>query len=68
MGARFFLRSSDVDADVASLVRDLILATKHQADPLSADARILLDVDLSILGQSSERFECYDAQIRQEYA
>ncbi|HWA25203.1 MAG TPA: hypothetical protein VG734_05960, partial [Lacunisphaera sp.] len=34
----------------------------------SADAALLLDIDLAILGQPAERFWQYEAAIRQEYA
>ncbi|HWA26393.1 MAG TPA: hypothetical protein VG734_12080 [Lacunisphaera sp.] len=46
----------------------LILATKtHRADG-SADAALLLDIDLAILGQPEKRFWEYEAAIRREYA
>jgi predicted metal-dependent HD superfamily phosphohydrolase len=34
---------------------------------LHADAPLLVDVDLSILGRAAERFWKYEAQIRMEY-
>jgi len=49
-------------------VKRLILATKHAAPPEAADSAMIVDVDLSILGQSRERFLKYEAEIRQEYA
>jgi predicted metal-dependent HD superfamily phosphohydrolase len=36
--------------------------------PHSIDAQIVVDVDLSILGSARERFDEYEAQIREEYA
>jgi predicted metal-dependent HD superfamily phosphohydrolase len=48
-------------------VRELILATRHQSIPESADARLLVDIDLSVLGQSAERFDAYEAGVRKEY-
>ena len=48
-------------------VRDLVLATKHDAEPVGADACLLVDIDLSILGAPRERFDEYEAQVRQEY-
>lgn len=50
-----------------TLVEALILDTKHQANPKSADGRLLVDIDLSILGATAERFAQYEANIRQEY-
>ena len=59
----------------ASLARDfinevaqLILPTKHHVASLGSDAPLLLDVDLSILGQPEPRFLDYEKQIRDEYA
>ena len=49
-------------------VHTLILATRHQAPPTSKDARLLTDIDLSILGQSPERYAEFEGQIRREYA
>ena len=50
------------------LTRVLILATKHHAPPLTLNEQILVDIDLSILGQNQSRFDEYEEQIRQEYS
>jgi predicted metal-dependent HD superfamily phosphohydrolase len=52
---------------VGQRVRGLILATKHDAAPDNPDAALLVDVDLTILGASVERFDDYERQVRQEY-
>jgi predicted metal-dependent HD superfamily phosphohydrolase len=49
-------------------VEELILATKHAAIPDGADAQIIVDIDLSILGQSDAVFDKYERKIRREYA
>ena len=36
--------------------------------PLDPDARLLVDIDLAILGAAPERFDEYEVQVRQEYA
>ena len=36
--------------------------------PVTPDERLLVDVDLSILGASPERFAEYERQVREEYA
>jgi predicted metal-dependent HD superfamily phosphohydrolase len=47
----------------------LILLTKtHQADDTNADAQVLLDADLAILGAPQNRYDSYSRAIRQEYA
>jgi predicted metal-dependent HD superfamily phosphohydrolase len=54
-------------ADTAAQVRALVLATNHNAVPEEEDAKLLVDVDLSILGAPGPRFAEYERQIRQEY-
>lgn len=53
---------------VGERVRGLILATKHDATPGTADARLLVDIDLAILGAPAERFDEYERQVREEYS
>lgn len=48
-------------------VAELILATRHDRIPSTLDAALLVDIDLSILGQPTREFDRYEAQIRQEY-
>jgi predicted metal-dependent HD superfamily phosphohydrolase len=44
------------------------MATKHDAMPDSTDSRLLVDIDLAILGAPVERFDEYERQVRQEYS
>lgn len=48
--------------------KDMVLATRHQFLPATLDEKILIDVDLSILGAGPERFKEYEEQVRREYA
>lgn len=61
------IKSAGLSESFASTVTALILATKHAKAPDEPDAALLVDVDLSILGQSAERFDQYERQIRREY-
>lgn len=61
------LRDCGAATEVSARVRDLILVTKHAALPAGADACLLVDIDLSILGAAEERFDEYENQVRQEY-
>lgn len=48
-------------------VGNLILATKKHDGSLDQDAAVMVDVDLSILGQEPKRFDEYENQIGREY-
>ena len=53
--------------DFVADVRELVLATRHRAGPApSGDAAVVADVDLTILGESPDRFAAYQAAIRRE--
>ena len=62
------LCAAGVDAVAAQRVHDLVMATKHDAQPIGLDAQLLVDIDLSILGAPPARFAEYEQQIRAEYA
>jgi predicted metal-dependent HD superfamily phosphohydrolase len=46
----------------------MILATKHEAAPQEGDTRLLVDIDLAILGADPARFDESGEQVRREYA
>jgi predicted metal-dependent HD superfamily phosphohydrolase len=62
------LRAAGVAADVTQRVADLVRVTRHDARPTGADACLLVDIDLSILGRAVAEFEAYERHIRAEYA
>ena len=62
------LSAAQVEPDARVRVQELIMATRHAAQPGSDDGRLLVDIDLSILGAEPERFDEYEVQVRQEYA
>lgn len=65
--ARQWMRSCSVSEAFAQAVGDLIMATKFHL-PKNESEKIMVDVDLSILGRGASRFNLYERQIRQEYA
>jgi predicted metal-dependent HD superfamily phosphohydrolase len=65
--ARSSVARAGVPAVVAGKIGDLVLATRHHAVPKGSDMKVVVDVDLSILGAEAERFDEYEAQIREEY-
>ena len=66
--ARDAMHAARVQDAVAQRVHDLIMVTRHDAQPHDLDAKVMVDVDLSILGAITERFDEYERQIRAEYA
>ena len=66
--ARQGLEGLGVAPAVARQVAALVLETRHLEPPADPDARLLCDVDLSILGRKRTDFERYEHGIRTEYA
>jgi len=48
-------------------VANLILATDHRRAPATREAKVLLDLDLSILSADDRRYDQYELAIRREY-
>jgi predicted metal-dependent HD superfamily phosphohydrolase len=66
--AREALLEAGVRAERVERVQALVMATRHDAEPAPGDARLVVDIDLAILGAERERFDEYELQIREEYA
>jgi predicted metal-dependent HD superfamily phosphohydrolase len=66
--ARSSVLNAGMDKIVADRIYDLVMATRHHAKPDEMDTKILIDVDLAILGAQPERYKGYEQQIRQEYS
>lgn len=65
--ARRVLRDAGAAGEVLERVDALILATRHSRVPATPDERLLVDIDLAILGAEPARFDEYERQIRDEY-
>jgi predicted metal-dependent HD superfamily phosphohydrolase len=65
--AQEWLKEAGAQDAFSNSVRQLVLATKAHDATLHPDAPLLVDVDLSILGQEPERFWEYERAIRAEY-
>lgn len=52
-----------------NLLKNIILATKHDGTGIksSLEVQLMLDIDLSILGESPEKYKKYSKNVRQEY-
>ena len=66
--ARAALATASAPPDAGARVHALVMATRHDAAPTGADAQLLVDIDLAILGAPAARFAEYEMQIRREYA
>lgn len=62
------LAAAAVPPEVITRVVDLVMVTRHTGEPSQPDQRLLVDVDLAILGAEVERFAEYEQQIRDEYS
>ena len=49
-------------------IKELIMATTHNSEPLAGDIALMVGVDLSILGSNPEDYRCYSADVRREYS
>jgi predicted metal-dependent HD superfamily phosphohydrolase len=65
--ARSAARKLGAGAESAQRIYDLVMFTRHAAEPVGIDAQVLVDADLSILGARPARFQEYEAQVRREY-
>ncbi|MGZ5786919.1 MAG: HD domain-containing protein [Ramlibacter sp.] len=66
--ARSCIVKAGAGVEAADRVHALIMQTRHQAAPQGADAQLLVDIDLSILGATAQRFDESDLQVRAEYS
>lgn len=61
------LKRHAVSAERVSRVRDHIFATRHEAVANDADSRLLVDIDLSILGVDEAAYQEFEVNVRKEY-
>lgn len=54
--------------DFTLRVRELIMVTRHNAEPARGDPALVADIDLSILGADRARYDQYRREIHDEYA
>ena len=62
------LKNLELDGALAARVAELIRHTDHRERPGDADADVLRDADLAILGAGEARYRRYADAIRKEYA
>ncbi|MCF6192878.1 MAG: hypothetical protein L3J46_00905 [Kangiellaceae bacterium] len=62
-----FLKLNNAKDDFIENVHLLIMATLHNATPADNDERLIVDIDLSILGCPRELYEKFELWVRKEY-
>ncbi len=65
--AERFLRDNDCSQESQDNVRNLILATVHDSAAADPDTKLLVDVDLSILGADEAVYDRFEENVRREY-
>lgn len=66
--ARDVLVGAGVGVAFADEVHRLVMATKHDKIPEDIDGKLMVDIDLSVLGSSWDRYEKYADRIKKEHA
>jgi len=66
--ARVCLMAGKSDQKLINDTAEFIIATKHDLEPERAEAKIVADVDMSILGAGEEEYEQYRKGIIKEYS
>lgn len=61
------VRNASLLDNFGQAVVNLITATKHSTIPTDPNVQFLVDIDLSILGKSEDKFDEYERQVRKEY-
>lgn len=54
--------------DAAEVARLILLTERHSADPGDRLGRLMISIDLSILGSDADRYREYAADVRREYS
>ncbi len=62
-----FLSSQNAEPQQSNRIFDMIILTKEHALPESNDEKLMLDIDLSILGTPSEIYDQFEKDVRREY-
>ena len=62
-----FLTAAGASADRVQRVHDLIMATQHAVPASTGDTKLLVDIDLSILGESTDIYGEFEKNVRKEY-
>lgn len=62
-----FLSENSVSTVIINRVGNLILATQHSVELIENDEKLMVDIDLSILGCPEKDYSLFELNIRKEY-
>lgn len=62
-----FLSSAGLPQEPRERVHQHIMATRHEAQPGTNDSALVVDIDLSILGQNPTTYDAFEKNVREEY-
>ena len=62
-----FLKENGATMSQISCVEELIMATVHNKQPETDDAKLIVDLDLSILGKEPHIYSLFEDNVRREY-
>lgn len=62
-----FLAENDISAEIIQRIHKLIMATCHSAELVGNDERLVVDIDLAILGAPESVYQNFEVNVRNEY-
>lgn len=65
--ATSFLDKNGASQELSTKVHALIMATLHNTIPIDNDEKLMVDIDLSILGCTPDFYSSFESWIRKEY-
>lgn len=65
--AKEFALSNGYGHEGAERIFNLVMATQHNEEVQSSDQKLIVDIDLSILGASVETYDEFEKNVRKEY-
>lgn len=65
--ALVFLHRNGASKEMQDRVFELVMATAHDSSPKTTDEKLIVDIDLSVLGQPKSTYRRFSEGVRQEY-
>lgn len=65
--AKSFLSLNSIEPEIIERISQLITLTKDHAEPQTNDGKLMLDIDLSILGTQKHIYAQFEKNVRKEY-